>query len=442
MRSNATSGLLAAALCLLGAAAFGQDSTNDVVRSLDDCIRIGLARSAAAVNARRDVEVSKAVVGQARSEALPQASVSASYTRLDELEEVSFNGGSQEVGTLDNYEVSATLSQLLYSGGRVGAALRGARSARDMAEWALQEVDTALIRDIRIGFYDILLARRTVEVRRESVAQLRKQAEQIDARFRNGAASEFDALSARVRVSNEEPLLIAARNDYALARERLRRLLGLDEEALEVSGTLEGDVVDVDEHALYELAQVQRPEIHRSRLMSELREEDIRAGRSSALPEVRASLTYYGANSFGFVSFEEDWQWHWNAGVQLAWDVWDGGLTWSTVREKRLEYRKSLTTLQDVRRSVRLDVRTALLELARARESIDAGTGSVRQAEKALAIARTRYEAGLSTYIEFTDSNLALSTARLIRARAWHAYRVAAARLAFACGYGEDHPFE
>ena len=39
-------------------------------------------------------------------------------------------------------------------------------------------------------------------------------------------------------------------------------------------------------------------------------------------------------------------------------------------------------------------------------------------AEKSLEIARTRYENGLATYLDFTDANLSLNVARLTRLQA------------------------
>ena len=56
----------------------------------------------------------------------------------------------------------------------------------------------------------------------------------------------------------------------------------------------------------------------------------------------------------------------------------------------------------------------------------------LRLAQKGLDIARVRYEQGLSTYLEFTETNLALSSARLALWEARFECRAAAARLRYA----------
>ena len=82
--------------------------------TLSDCLRIGMERSASALNARRDESIAEALIKQTRSEAFPKLGIDGAYTRLDETQEFDLGEGPVQVGTDDNYSVTATLSQLLY----------------------------------------------------------------------------------------------------------------------------------------------------------------------------------------------------------------------------------------------------------------------------------------------------------------------------------------
>lgn len=427
---------LAMALIVLGlaGAAVGQDA--EAPYKLEWCVRVGLTNSAAAVNARRDRLIADTRVVQTRAEALPTLSVQGRYTRLDELQDVDFGteDGVQKVGTLDNYSASAAVSQLLYSGGRVRAALRAANLSRTYADAERAETDTALVVAVRTGFYDLLLARDTIAVQESVVDQLTALLEQTESKFRNGAASEYDVLTARVRLANEQPKLIRARNVYELGREALLRILAVDDPGFEPAGELAYEPIETDVVELEREALQQRPLIRRLETRVQLREEDLMASHSGARPSLRAEASYNGANSYGFVSFEDDWEWHWNAGVVLEWDLWDGGLTRGRVGEKRLERDKSVTDLDDGRRAVRTEVRQACLDLSRATEAVEAGRGTVALAEKGLSIAKSRYDNGLATYLEYTDSTVALSTARLSERQALRDHAVARARLIYAVG--------
>ena len=79
----------------------------------------------------------------------------------------------------------------------------------------------------------------------------------------------------------------------------------------------------------------------------------------------------------------------------------------------RIQRDKAQAALEDLRNRVRLEVQQACLTLEYARSVLRGSAESVALAERALAIARTRMEQGMSTYLEFTDSNVAFSQARL-----------------------------
>ena len=402
--------------------------------TLEDCIRVGLESNARVANARRDKEIAVARISQARSGALPQLSFSAAYTRLDELQTIEFGDEELELGTLNNYSANFGLSQLLYSGGKVGAALRAASFAESQAEWACAEVEAAFTRDVRIAFYDLLLADAALKVAQDSQKQLKSLLDQTETRRKNGTASEFDVLTARVKWANEKPRVVRARNTAAVARENLKRLLNMDDADIAVEGKLELAGQAPDEAELQRKALLHRPAIRAMEFVLELRKENVTSARAEGLPSISAQFTYNGANSYEFVSYEDEWQWHWNAGLVLQWNFWDSGLTGGMVRERRLERENALASLEELRKAVKLDVKRYCLDLRHAGEAVTASEGTVALAGKAMKVAETRYKQGLSTYLEFTDANLALSTARLIRLQALHAHMSAMAQLEFVSG--------
>lgn len=403
--------------------------------SLGDCIRIGLERNAFVRNARRDRAISEDVIRQARAIVLPSVSLSATYTRLDEISSFEFGDTSVELGSVDNYEAGVSISQLLYSSGRASAALAAGRLTRAQSDWTLLEVEHRLVRDIETTFYDMLLREATVGVRRESVAHLEALHEQTRDKFRNGAAAEFDVITARVRLANEKPNLLQAENRRDLTRASFARLIGVDDLVRGVTGELtfqpwRGGAVEELKRRVRET----RPAIQRLRCVVGLREQDLRSARSDGLPALRANASYTGANSYQYASFENEWEWHWNAGLTLEWDLWDGGLTMATVDEKERELAKARETLADAVREAELEITQAFLDMQYAQRRVEAGRDNVMLAEKALEIARARHESGLSTYLEFTDANLALSRARLNYLSAMHAHMNAVARLRHAAG--------
>ncbi len=415
-----------------GARAAG--TNEEIVLTLAACLARAQAQSARMRVARLEREQARATVVQARAEALPHLSLNGQYRRMDELQEVDFGGQRFELGTLDNYSVEAGVRQTLYSGGRVNAALKASRLAGRLAAESEADATAGVVRDVHAGFAACLLSDAAVQVREASLEQLESLLRQTAEKFRSGTVPELDVLSAQVSVNNERPLLIEARRQGELAREQFRRLLWLDPGPYRLAGTLACEPVTVQLEDVLAAAQARRPALQRLETQVALRAQDVAASRSGALPNVYASAAYNGANSYQMMPIDKEWLWHWNAGVTLEWNLWDGNLTAGVIAEKRLAWEKSRTELADARRGVELEVRSAYLGLRRAAEAVEASTAGVALAERALAAAQSRYAAGLATYLDVTQANLGLNAARLNRLQALHDHMVARADLVYAGG--------
>ena len=253
---------------LVGFSARAQEP--DVVRTLAESVRVGLARSGVAVNAERDLEIASAQVSRAYSTVYPHVSAEATYTRLDELQSVDFGDGTERLGTLDNYGAGARVDQLLFASGKVGAALRAARLARRLGELNYADTIQRLTRDIQVGFLDVLLASYSVAVREESLKQFEQLAERAAQRKAAGTTSEFDLLSAQVRVANETPEVIAARNQHELAVAAFARLLAVPDDAIQLTGGVERVSLALELDELLGYASSNRPSLLLTRVRCDL----------------------------------------------------------------------------------------------------------------------------------------------------------------------------
>ena len=422
-------GWVAWAGCVFGV----EESPTKPAFTLEECIELGLKQAASARNALRDEQIAGMRIGQVRAQILPQVKAKGGYTRLDEAATSEGDGELIPVGQEDNYSAGISVSQLLYSGGSVRSALDAAKLYREVAQVRVQQVENELVRDIRTGFNDILLEDEQVLVQEASAAQLQDLLVQAESRFRQKTASEFDVLSARVRLANIQPVLIRARKQADLARAKFRSLVQLDPVCFDLTGEL---AFVKSERSLEEwqaLALEQRPELIEQRRFLGMWEADIRAEQGGFLPQVRAFAGYDGMNPESG-SASRSWDWGWSAGVTAEWDIFDGALRRNRVREKKMELEKAHETLADSERQVALEIQAHHLELEQAAETVAASRDTVALAEKGLEIARTRYENGLATYLDFTDANLSLSVARLTWLQALHDHMNALARLQQACG--------
>lgn len=432
--------LLAACLAAMWASSHAPADTQPVY-TLQDCLLIGAERSLPLQNARREVDLAEAEIRRVRADALPRLDLNAGYTRLDSVPR--YPGIDADLGREDNYRIGITAGQLLYSGGSVSAALRAARDYREFARLGLLHQQRKLAWAITRQFDDCLYAEAAIAVAGESVAQLESFAEQVRRRYEREAASEFDLLSAQVRLVNEQPVLIEARNRFALARAALRDLIYLDHDGFALSGSLETTTRTFAPEPLQRLALEHRADLGQAAMAVTMREANVSYAASDNWPELHAFGSYQGDNPGQEEPAANEWDWSWQAGLTLTWSLIDGGATRSRIAARRLELESARNDYEALARAIALEVTQAHLALDHARESVAAMTDAVGLARKALEIARTRYDQGLSTFIEFADANLALSRAALSRLHALRAYRQALADLRQACGGtlpGEEEP--
>ncbi len=423
---------LAAAFPLLGGV--GVHAGAPAPYTLEDCLRLARERSLPLANARREEELADARYRQYRAQILPDLHGRAEYRRADEAQRFEFGGTTVPLGRLDNYSASVEVSQLIYDGGSVQAALRAARSYRARAAYGVERAAADLERDVRLAFHALLFAREAVAVEERRVEQFERAAREAELRFRRDTASEFDLLSARVRRANAEPALIGARRDLRLARSALRHLARIEEEEFEIAGQLEFDPRAPDWRAARRRALERRPELAQQRQNVALAEAALRVELAAYSPVFRARAGYRGTNPAGFGVAEDGWDWHWDAGLTVEWKFFDGAARPNRVREKRIERDQAAALLDEMERAVELEVEQAFLALRHAAEAVAAARATSELAERALEIARARHASGLATFLEFAESNVAAAEARLHWIGALRAHRDARARLEWACG--------
>lgn len=430
-------------LALMVAASLSVADISSPPYSAQDCVRLALANSATARTARIDETIARALVRQAWASAYPDVRLSGSYTRLDELTELDLGEGAVEFGSLDNYSVGLRVDQLLFSGGRVGAGIRAASLARDMADAALGGTQARIARDVRLAFNGLLLAREHVSVQESSIKQLESLVTRARQLHEHGTGSEFDLLRAQVLLGNAKPDLLRARNALSLGFVDFRRLLGLMATApLDIDGKIAFTPAPIDVEERIAAALANRPDISSLRTRILIHEQEVQAARSGLLPEVSAGFAYTGGNAYGGMSLDNDWTWHWNATATLGWGLWDGGRTAALKREKQLDLEKARIQLEDVERQVTVQIRSLVMQHEQAWETVEAARANMGIAERALDIARSRHESGLATHLDFTDAELEVRRAKLAVASGLRDCLDAIANLDFACGQSVEQLLE
>lgn len=367
-----------------------------------------------------------------RAAALPQLSLDAALTRSGNgsLPATSSNreGGLESVGV--------TLSQPLYTWGKIGAALRiaevGLQTAADRERQARQAVG----RGVTAAFYDQLLAEHLYRLAVEQLAQKERHLDEAQKKFAAGVATDYDVLAARVARDNARPEVIRAEQSVAAGADALALLLDGGAPVTAV-GTLDGEVVaPPDEEMAVATARSRRPDLAEADKQVRIADELVTIARTGTKPRLDLRS---GADWRRWSDATSDGQGiAWNAGVYFSFPFFDGWRTSGRVTEALSELRDRQLSRDQLADAITRDVRAAVRELRQSGAVATATAGTVEQARRLLALAEKGYEFGVKTRLDVDDAQLNLSRAESNLARARRDYLVARAQLDWAMGvWGE-----
>lgn len=411
-------------------------------------VRLGVEEAVhRATTVNEDVLIARAeqaraagLVKEVRSDALPQIDANFGYTRNIQRPVIFFDSGEGvqqiQIGNANDYSFGLGLRQTLFDFS-LGPARRAARLSRSATAALVEAARNDVALRTREGYYGVLLAQALVDVQQQALEQARARLEQVREFYEAGTASEFDLLTARVEVDNTRPDLIDARNQLELTRNRLKRTVGIPlDRPLELTDDFPAPEDSLPpEKAYVSEAFRQREDLRGQAVRVDLQEANLTSQERSALPtvEFNAGLSRR-ASSSDLVPPEEDFSQTMTAGLAFSVPLFDGRERAGRIQQASAELNREEYRLRQLRENIRLEVQQSYQELQAARERIEATSATVDRAERALEIAQTRFENGLSTQVELNDAELAVTRARTNQARALHDYAVASARLLAATG--------
>lgn len=450
---------LAAALAVLAAPSVSRAQRADTLRlSIQDAIAVALQESDEVQLAAAQADIAGAQVGTARASALPQLRINSQYQHVYE------NARANAVGALFNqpntYSANLTVTQTLFQGGRIFAGMRGASNTRAATRFDDMEIRSRLTVDVQRAYMQVLFTSRMIGIQEQNFALASDRAEQVAQLQNAGRAARYDVLRAGVERANIEPLVIQAKNDREIAVLDLKRILNIPvNQPVSLTTTLDGDAARSILVALADSNMTpDRASIRSAELGVMTRREGVKIARADLLPTASISLSNgfqaFPPLGFGFPSVRGTaanefcaagasatskcqnggWFTDRSLSATISLPIFDGLRAKSNIDLARAQLQLAETQLRLQREVVGLEVARARAELNRARSVFDARQQNVANAREAFQLASLRFNRGLSTQLEVSDSQLALLTAESTEARATYDLFLASAELARSLG--------
>ena len=410
---------------LLLAAAVRTEAQPRLSLSLERCRQMALEQSETlrqADNALRTAELDRRI---ATANMLPKFEGSATGAYM--LPDMDMMGN--ELRMRGTYMAGITLSQPIYTGGKITTARRLTRIGEEAAAEQLRMTRMDVVAEADNAYWTLM----AVE---SKVAMLEGFAAMLDTLYRQTSA----AVEAGMTIANDRLRVEARRSDVAYQLQKVRNGADLCRLSLcRIIGAGAGTQIELTEAAVASIGDAElsadtesRPELRLLRSQVEAGRQQVRLSQADMLPTVGLSVgyTYYGniqlhsmidLGGGNYMPYKQEFR----DGMGLAMlavkvPIFHWGESRKRVRKARYELQNAELELQKNSRLLDLEVQQAIRNLQDGRRMIATAEIGLRQADENLRVMQNRYRESMTSLTDLLDAQTQWQQAEsnLIEARA------------------------
>ena len=410
--------------------------------SLQDAISLGLKQNLGLLFSRADTRAARGQRWQELSALLPHVTA-APYVADSKINLAEVGLGkaaanvfhiSPAVGPFSYFDARATVTQTLFDWKSISSARAAAASVKSADYTLLDAHDLVVLTVGNVYFQAIADAARiaTDEAQVQTAQALFDQAtDQVNA----GTAADIDALRSKVELQTRQQELIEARNDFAIQKITVARVIGLapgqDFDLSDKPAYLPVENITIDDALRRAYA---------SRSDYRAANADVRAAelsRKAAVAGYFPSLSFDGDYGTGG-AHPSDATRVYDVRGTLSIPIFTGNSVHGDIQRADAQLDQARERLDNLRGQIEADVRTALLNLQSSAEQVNVARSNIDLADQTLAQSRDRFNAGVTDTVEVVQSQQAVASAHEQYISSLYKYNFAKISLIRALGAGEQ----
>ena len=283
------------------------------------------------------------------------------------------------------------------------------------------------------GYYQLMLTQDSYDVLQKSYKLAEDNYNIVNAKYQQGAVSEFDKISAEVQMRSIKPNVISAGNAVTLSKLQLKVLMGV---------TADVDIEIADNLGNYETGlfanELNQPaaNLNNNTTMKQLDlnrkmlNQNIKSLRANFMPTLGMNYSYQYQSLYN-----EDWNildYNWSGSSALMFTLsipLYKASNFTKLKSNRIQIRQLEQNRLDTERKLNMQITSYQNNMAASSEQVVSNRENVMQAQKAVQIAGKRYEVGRGTVLELNTSQVQLTEAELTYNQSIYDYLVAKADL-------------
>ena len=428
--------LTAMALCAFGFAKAQTEQTaqNTLTLTLDKALEIALDENPTIKVAAEEIALKKVASKEAWQSLLPEASLNGSLDHTIKAAEMKLNDMSFKMGQDGTNTANAGLSiNLPLFAPAVYRAMSMTKTDIELAVEKSRASELDLINQVTKAYYQLMLAQDSYEVLQGSYKLAEDNFNVVNAKYQQGAVSEFDKISAEVQMRSIKPNVISAANAVTLAKLQLKVLMGItadvdiktDDNLTNYESMLFANQLKEEDMSLDNNTTMKQFELN-----MKLLEKNVKSLRTNFIPTLSMSFSYQYQSLYNpnINFFDYTWSNSSSLMFNLSIPLYRAS-NFTKVKSARIQMRQLDWNRIDTERKLNMQVVSYRNHMTASSEQVVSNKENVMQAEKAVQIAGKRYEVGKGTVLELNSSQVSLTQAQLTYNQSIYDYLTAKADL-------------
>lgn len=310
-----------------------------------------------------------------------------------------------------DYQLSWTITQPLFTGGKLWNGYQIAKSGIEMASADHQLARNDLALSVIQSYLMVLVAEQFAAVAREGYAIAKDFYATTQRIYDEGLVSKLELLQAEVQMAILEPTVTQAENGVVLGKASLRMILGLDENTtIELVDDLSYKPHQFTLRALLDEAAENRLELMQMDLRQDFGRRSLSIARSDYLPMVALSGSY---TSFGNELSEfGNWDNSYTVALGLSFNLFNGGRRTAKIQKAKIAIEQIELSRTSLENGIQLEIEGAYHTLIESEKSLLSMEKAVGQAEESARLAQLQFNEGTITSLQVNQIQANLSRAK------------------------------
>lgn len=411
-----------------------QETKDTLTLSLGKALEIALNDNPTIKVAEEEIALKKTGHKEAWQNLLPEATLGGTWNHTITAAQMNLGGQSFKMGMDNSNTVSGVLniSMPIFA----PAVYRAMSMTKTDIELAVEKSRASrqdLVNQVTKAYYQLMLTQDSYDVLLKSYKLAEDNYNIVNAKYQQGAVSEFDKISAEVQMRSMKPNVISASNAVTLSKLQLKVLMGI---TADVDINIDDNLVNYEASVFANELEKSGVDLENNTTMKQLDlnwkmlQQNIKSLRTNFMPTLGMAYSYQYQSLYN-----DNWNlfnYNWGGSSALVFSLsipLYKASNFTKLKSNRIQIRQLEQNRIDTERKLNMQIISYQNNMAASSEQVVSNRENVMQAQKAVEIAGKRYEVGKGTVLELNTSQVQLTEAELTYNQSIYNYLVAKADL-------------